>query len=580
MFRNNKILLIIFNLYLLFIQGQKRQEKYREESYDKIYGLFESYPENDSRALVFVTMYIDKAKRENDFEKLIEGYEEAIYYSKDIDRKLSYADSTIITAVKYNNPDQISRAYLGKGIIYYYNRRQYKYALNQYLKAFKFSKNSQDDYLKNKIIYHLGLVKCYLGYHNEAIEHFKEAANYFERNISEDLHPNLKLNNESGYFNSIYRLSTCYKNLHLFRKEDSLINIGLEKLQNTNEFSIEYGYFQKGKGIQLLREGKSDEALMHFKLSRDILSRNQDYVSLNTVYFYLGKLYWQRGNRAESLHYLNKVDSLVSKFWFITPEIREGYEYLIKDAKQNQNPKKQLYYTNQLLKADSIINADFAMLSSKIYREYDTNTLLAEKKQLEQQQHNGLVIFYSSIGTVVLLLLFSGFSIWRSRNARKREHEINIKYEELLERFYNSQQNNDFNKVPDVSSSEKSIYSLDIVEEVKANLEHFENEKLFLKKNLTLPTVAKMIGSHRTQLSYVLNEHYQMTFTMYLKILRIKYITNLLLENNKYLNYSIDSLAKECGMANRQVFSIHFMEITGMRPVDFIRMRKQELKKL
>ena len=65
---------------------------------------------------------------------------------------------------------------------------------------------------------------------------------------------------------------------------------------------------------------------------------------------------------------------------------------------------------------------------------------------------------------------------------------------------------------------------------------------------------------------------------MYLKILRIKYITNLLLENNKYLNYSIDSLAEECGMSNRQIFSKHFMEITGMRPGDFIRKRKEELK--
>ena len=83
------------------------------------------------------------------------------------------------------------------------------------------------------------MVKCYLGYYKEAAEHFEEAAGYFESHMSENLHPNLKLNNESGYFNSIYRLSTCYKNLHLYRKEDSLITIGLERLQNTSELSIE-----------------------------------------------------------------------------------------------------------------------------------------------------------------------------------------------------------------------------------------------------------------------------------------------------------------------------------------------------
>lgn len=300
---------------------------------------------------------------------------------------------------------------------------------------------------------------------------------------------------------------------------------------------------------------------------------------MNTVYFYLGKLYWQRGNRTESLHYLNKVDSLVNQFWFITPEIREGYEYLIKDAKQNRNPKKQLYYTNQLLKADSIINADFAMLSSKIYCEYETGTLLAEKKQLEEEHHNGLVLLYISIGIGILLLLLSGFSIWRSRNSRRREHELDIKYQELLERFKDSQKNETFGEASNVSSSEKSIYNQEIIDEVIAKLELFEKEKQFLNKNLSLLAVAKIIGSNRTHLSYVLNEHYHMTFTKYLKALRIKYITNLLLENSKYLNYSIDSLAEECGMARRQSFSAHFMEITGMRPADFIRMRKEELEK-
>lgn len=118
-------------------------------------------------------MYIEKAKEESNYKELIQGYEEAIYYDKDIDDKLIYADSAIIAAKKYNNPDQISRAYLGKGIIYYYNKRQYKSALDQYLMAFKFSKDSKDNYLKNKIVYHLGMVKSYLGYYQEAAELLK-----------------------------------------------------------------------------------------------------------------------------------------------------------------------------------------------------------------------------------------------------------------------------------------------------------------------------------------------------------------------------------------------------------------------
>ena len=566
---HNRFLLLIFTFFLSLIQGQNLNE----QSYKNISGLFNSYSENDERALVFVNLYISKAKKDHNYKKLIRGYEEAIYYSRDVNRKLLYADSTIITAIQNKNDDDISRAYLGKGIIYYYNRKQYKPALEQYLIAFKFSKNSKDDYLKNKITYHLGMVKSYLGYYKEAAVHFEEAADYFEKKSKENVHPNIRLNNESGYFNSIYRLSTCYRNLRLYQKEDSLINIGLRRLHNTAQLSTEYGYFQKGKGVQLLRLGNTDDALQYFKQSKDILSHHQDDASLMTVYFYMGKAYWSDRKRAESLQYLNKVDSLVNKFWFVTPEIRSGYEYLIKDAKQNKNYERQLYYTNQLLKADSIINADFAMLSSKIHREYDTNTLLEEKNKLQRVHKNGFIILYYSMGFGLMIVCFS---IWKFR---KREKALTIKYQELLEKFNTSQPTDHFLESKPVSSEEKNIYSAEIIEEVKANLKIFEERKNFLKQNLTLPIVAKMIGSNRTHLSYVLNVHLDVTFTTYLKILRIRYITNLLLEDSKYLKFKIDSLAEKCGMANRQIFSAHFLEINGIRPTDFIRKRLDEIQK-
>lgn len=195
--------------------------------------------------MVFVNRYIEKAKKEHSLKEQINGYEEAIYYTESVNKKLSYADSAISVASKTNEPDIISRAYLGKGIIYYYNSREYKNALELYLKAYKFSQNSEDDYLKNKIIYHLGIVKNYLGYYQEASEHFKSTSRYFEKQLKQKLHPNIRLNNEAGYFNSIYGLSNCYKNLGLYSKEDSLINLGLHKIQNISEHLLEYGYLQK-----------------------------------------------------------------------------------------------------------------------------------------------------------------------------------------------------------------------------------------------------------------------------------------------------------------------------------------------
>ncbi|REC43531.1 MULTISPECIES: helix-turn-helix domain-containing protein [Chryseobacterium] len=87
-----------------------------------------------------------------------------------------------------------------------------------------------------------------------------------------------------------------------------------------------------------------------------------------------------------------------------------------------------------------------------------------------------------------------------------------------------------------------------------------------------------MFGRNHSQLSYVLNEHLKMSFTQYLKTLRIGYITNLLMENKKFLLYKVEDLARECGMSSRQLFSSHFLEINGMRPIEFIIKRLKEIE--
>ncbi|MEB4761463.1 MULTISPECIES: helix-turn-helix domain-containing protein [Chryseobacterium] len=564
---NNAYFLILFIFFVGFFQSQEKQN-----SYKKLSSLFNSYQENDERALVFVKMYIEKAKSEKNYLKLIAGYEEAIYYSNTSQRKLIYSDSAIVTALKSKNKDQISRAYLGKGIVYYYNSRNFKKALENYLIAFKYSKNSEDQYLTNKVIYHLGVVKCYLGYYDEASQHFIQTANFFQRNMNADhVHENIKLNNESGYLNSIYRLSKAYANIGMHKKEDSLIDLGLSLLDNKDQHSIEYAYFQKGRGIQLIRQKKTKEALKHLIFSRDILLKNNDFASLATVNFYLGKLYWINNNRKQSLSYFRKVDSIVNKYKFITPEIRGSYEFLINDAKEQHNDSVQLYYTNQLLRADSIIAKDFAKLSTKIKYEYDTDRLNEEKGQLIKKHKKWKILFAVLITLSVFLIIFL---VYRSR---KKEALLTQQYNILIEKMTIGQIKESEEVSKPVKEHVKSLYTPEQINDVVQNLKVFEDKKQYLKKNIKLPEVATLIGSNRTTLSFVLNEHLDVTFPEYLKKLRINYITAFMLEDKRNLNYKIDTLAEMCGISTRQMFSTHFLEVTGMRPTDFIRKRLEEL---
>jgi len=571
------ILLLAVNIFYC----QKKEYTYKELS-----TLFNSYSENDERAMVYVNLYIDKARKEQNLKKLIAGYEEAIYFTGKPEKKLQLGDSIIIIAKKSGNSDQISRAYLGKGIIYYYNIRNFRKALEEYLKAFQYSKNSDDAYLKNKIVYHLGIVKSYLGYYEEAAAHFKQTAFYFEEIMNQkDIHEIIRQNNESGYLNSIYRLSKCYYDLEMHSKEDSLINIGLQRIGENNLQTIEYAYFLKAKGRQMIRNGDIENAFKSLRSAEDILKHNQDYASLATVNYYLGKLYWNTGNKDRSVFYFKKIDSLVRKFNFITPETRSSYEYLINYAKNQNNDNMLLYYSHQLVKADSVMISDFPKLSSKIRNEYDSDHFAGEKKILVKDKKIISIVYFLSIAVGGLLLIYLYF------DHRRKEKELTVQYNLLLERFELGNQDSKFKdivtydqKTPQIVVREpnetyvgKEQYSAEIIEEIKTKLKIFVDKKQFLNKNLKLPDVAILLGTNRTTLSYILNDHMNVSFPDYIKLLRINYITNLMLTDKKYLNYKIESLAEMCGMSNRQVFRVHFRQINGMNPTDFIRKRFEEL---
>lgn len=399
--------------------------------------------------------------------------------------------------------------------------------------------------------------------------HFNETAAYYEKESSDNKHPNTWSNNEHGYLNSIYRLSTCYRNLKSYRREDSLITVGVNRVKNTEEFAQEFAYFQKAKGIQSIRNGKPDAAERYLRKAEKILKNEEDFAALATVDFYLGKLNFMAGKRAEALVYFNKVDSIINKFNLITPEVVNNYKYLIQYAKEKGDDRLQLYYTNRLVRADSIIKSDFAVLSTKMYREYQIDILNESREDLVRKNKYGNVLFSSII--VCGLSAFC-FFVFRSR---RKEKILTTRYIDLLEKLKNA----DGPKTEIVkinSNSVKSVHTVETIEQIIKNLKIFEEKKQFLVKDLKLPDVARMIKSHRSAVSFVLNEHMNTSFTQYIKVLRIRYITKQLMDNKVYRQYSMDTLAAECGMKNRNVFSNHFLEINGIRPTDFVRKRLEE----
>ncbi|WP_294207742.1 AraC family transcriptional regulator [uncultured Chryseobacterium sp.] len=560
------ILMLISLSEILFSQQQDYSVYY------KLRQNYENYPENDQRAFSYLRKYIRLAKKQNDSDHLVQGYKDGIFFSPLKEDKLKYSDSAISAAVLSKNNDLISNAYLWKGIIYYFNYKQYKSALNEYLKAYEYSKNSKDDFLKNGILYHIGVVKSYLGYYQEALNHFEEAKTNFKLKSEENVHPNLIYNNKKGYYNSLHRVIVCYRNLHNYTMIDSLISTGISQTQNNKEFDQEYGYFLKERGIEEYRKKRFPNAIKSLQTSLRPITHINDFAWATVNYFYIGKSYMEMNDPSNAIIYFQKVDSVFKKQTFILPELRENYELLINYYKANNNNDRELYYTKQLLKADSVMSGDFSYLSSKVHKEFDTKTLTEEKERLEDAASKGFWIIIGLITFALILLLVLIIKYKSEKRARAR-------YKILEEKILNSNLQLTVKKdSPKLKEDEKIVINENIVHDLMIKLQEFEEKSGYIESGLTLHKLARKFNTNSNYLSQVVNESKGMNFNRYLSELRINYITNKLYNDKVYLNYKIETLAEKCGIASRTNFSNLFQEINGMRPKDFIKKRNEDLK--
>lgn len=562
----NWVCAICFICFPAFMVGAGKKSLYAD--FRKLYS---NYEENDGRAFAILNPSISKAKELQDFHHLVYAYEDAAYYSSLSSDKLKYADSALAASIKSAKPALISRSYLGKGIIFYFNFKNYSAALSQYLEAYKWSQKSNDVYLKYKIKYHIGVVKNYLGYYEESINHFNDCQNFFENKLKQNLHPDEVFNHTRGLLNSMHQQTVAHLYLNNSSSAATLIKKGFFFIKNDADYDQEKGYFLKCFGILQFRDeayGNAEKSLLE---AIKLLKNKKDFASIAVAHYYLGKIKTKLNQQKQAANYFAKVDSTFTAHQFMLPEIRSAYDYQIRYAKIQKDKASELYNMNQLLKVDKILAADFPYLSSRMHREYDTANLIIDNKSLEKSNmlKTGLLT-----GGALHSLSIIGVLVRRNRNQKK----INKNYEILIENLKNDKWV--VNQESPVIHQRKNIYDHEIVDDILLKLQKFEKGTKFLEKGLTLRKLAFHLKTNGTHLSYVINEYKKMNFNVYLKTLRINHITKMMYSNSKFLNYTVESLAKECGISSRQVFSDQFYEINGLRPADFIHKRLKELKDL
>ena len=368
--------------------------------------------------------------------------------------------------------------------------------------------------------------------------------------------------------------SELFKMEHLFRKELSemchrkeTVN-GCNDMATANFFSIyALGYEKAGnkeKGEEFYRKlmetdfANSPEGA---SLSVEYLIDRKDYNAA------LGKLrleeqQWNKGEK-DSVNFF-----FAHKFLMNKTRVLQGlgrYKEAIETGMLAYNLSDSL---------DSRIRAQRAILvSEKLGKKILRNYIGVQDSKLEA---NMTVIIIMSVLLFVCAVLL--FLVWRSnrliqeknRSASALIGDLQKYRTELYDRI-----DHDGENAQGVSQNgEKPDTDNDIPED-SDNFEYRQylkiektvfDKKLFVRYKLSRDEVAEEVGMSLGYFNKLFSKYSDVSFNNYINNLRMDYAAEILKEKP---NYSIEAIAKECGISVRQTFYRLFQKKFGMTPVEY-----------
>lgn len=531
------------------VTAQKIPDSLRNKSFDYLVNQTNHFSQDSTKTWIYLNAILAKGKKEKDNDMIAHAYENMAYKSDGMLEGI-YADSLVNLANKVNDNDFMAKAYLTRGMVYY-SQKNYRRALNNYIVAHEYAYTGKDELLKNHIKYSIATIKLYLGFYNEAAILFKELIDYF------------KNRDDGGYKNSLLALGMCYNKMGKYDQCTAINEIGLKAAYNTGTF-VEQDYFIYSEGINDYSKKNYKTAIQKIEQSLPSLIKSKDFANETVSYFYIGKSYLGLNNEEEAILYFKKVERAFLEKKYIRPDLRENFEILLDYHKKKGNITTQYYYIETLMKVDSTLSKNFKYLSGKIHKEYDSRKLVLSKNEIEKELQFKEKITYVLYTTVTILFFSVLFLLYRYY---KNQYAYKQKFEELM--LIKTPHANEVDEKIVVENKKIEI-NPEVVASLLKQLDKFENNKKFLKKDLTLVNLAAALGTNTNYLSKVINYSKGKNYITYINDLRIDYIIAQLKNDSKFRNYTIKALAEEANFSTAQHFSKAFYAKTGIYPSYFV----------
>ena len=127
--------------------------------------------------------------------------------------------------------------------------------------------------------------------------------------------------------------------------------------------------------------------------------------------------------------------------------------------------------------------------------------------------------------------------------------------------------------IPEVLNYDYDFDSAKVRDEADAKLlgelrTLFEEKEVYLDKNLSIESLAKMSGTTKARMSHFINDVFGCNFPTFLNNYRVTKAVSLFSDPANAI-YTVEAIGESCGFNNRQAFHSSFKKRIGMPPSKF-----------
>ncbi|MCQ9634250.1 tetratricopeptide repeat protein [Chryseobacterium sp. WG14] len=396
-----------------------------------------------------------------------------------------------------------------------------------------------------------------LGFNAESLKEFQKALNTIHK---------IESDNYKYYQESLIYIGLASYSAHINAPVDSVAYYQRKSLETINKVndskdfsnkknhSLILAYINLGKTSIVMHKAKDAESFFSkaLELCQNKTYRSNKNLEIATLNEFAW-LYYDQKRYNESKLYAEKAEKLEKQV--SSPYIRRDiYEVYFKSCVELGEKEISKKYMNLYTKLnDSLVNAEKKTINTPVKH------IIDEQSEIYNSNIQKILI---AIFILILTLSAAGWFFWK-----RKQKALHKKYELIITNL----------KTANATASNANIAierSINITDEtVKTlllKLEKFEKSQKFLKKDLSLTSLANDLNTNTRYLSEIIKQYKEKSYNNYINELRINYIINKLCIDPIYREYKISYLAEACGFSSREVFAVTFKKEAGVTPSYFI----------